>query len=116
MAAEKMTTATTTTSLFEKYPLLLAPMAGISDEVFRSLCLEQGASLGYTEMVSAKGLSYSNAKTRDLIKLAPGEKQVAVQIFGHESETMAKEAYGIQEYLGAALAYIDINMGYPARK
>ena len=45
---------------FQKHRLLLAPMAGVSDEAFRALCREQGADLAFTEMVSAKGLSYAN--------------------------------------------------------
>ena len=88
-------------AFFRSRRLLLAPMAGVSDEAFRTLCREQGADLTYTEMVSAKGLSYANEKTRHLLRLAPGEDQVAVQLFGHEPDTMA---------------YLDINMGCPARK
>lgn len=91
-------------------------MAGVSDEVFRALCLEQGADLAYTEMVSAKGLSHANEKTRHLLNLAPGEDQVAVQLFGHEPVTMASQAAWIEEEMGDALAYLDVNMGCPARK
>ena len=60
-------------AFFRSRRLLLAPMAGVSDEAFRTLCREQGADLTYTEMVSAKGLSYANEKTRHLLRLAPGE-------------------------------------------
>lgn len=91
-------------------------MAGVSDEVFRMLCLEQGADLAYTEMVSAKGLSHANEKTRHLLSRAPGEDHVAVQLFGHEPAAMASQAAWIEEEMGDALAYIDINMGCPARK
>ncbi len=101
---------------FAAHRLLLAPMAGVSDEAFRSLCREQGASLTYTEMVSAKGLSYANEKTRHLLDLAPGEDMVAVQLFGHEPEVMASQAAWVEQEMGAHLAYIDINMGCPARK
>ena len=58
-------------AFFRSRRLLLAPMAGVSDEAFRTLCREQGADLTYTEMVSAKGLSYANEKTRHLLRLAP---------------------------------------------
>ena len=51
---------------FDRQRVLLAPMAGVSDEVFRFLAKEQGADLAYTEMVSAKGLSYASEKTRKL--------------------------------------------------
>ena len=102
--------------LFGKYRVILAPMAGVSDIALRTLCLEQGADIAYTEMVSAKGLSYANEKTRHLLELAPGEESVAVQIFGHEPEVMANEARWIEQELGVSLAWIDINMGCPARK
>ena len=101
---------------FQKHRLLLAPMAGVSDEAFRALCREQGADLAFTEMVSAKGLSYANEKTRHLLALAPGEDQVAVQLFGHEPDTMAAQAAWIEQEMGESLAYLDVNMGCPARK
>ncbi|MDO4502534.1 MAG: tRNA-dihydrouridine synthase family protein, partial [Coriobacteriia bacterium] len=91
-------------------------MAGVTDEAMRALCLEQGADVTYTEMVSAKALSYANEKTRHLLKMAPGEKQVAVQIFGHEPDVMAKEAEWVAQTMGDKLAYLDVNMGCPARK
>lgn len=101
---------------FSERRLLLAPMAGVSDEAFRTLCREQGADLTYTEMVSAKGLSYANEKTRHLLHLAEGEDQVAVQLFGHEPDVMADQARWVEQEMGEALAYLDINMGCPARK
>lgn len=101
---------------FATHRVLLAPMAGVSDIAFRTLCRECGADLAYTEMVSAKGLSFANDKTRHLIDLAPGETEVAVQLFGHEPDVMAHEAAWIEDELGEALAYLDINMGCPARK
>ena len=102
--------------LFGTYEALLAPMAGVSDIVFRSLCLEQGADLAFTEMVSAKGLSYANEKTRHLLVLANGEKRVGVQFFGHEPSIMASQAAWIEDAMGDSLAYLDVNMGCPARK
>ena len=101
---------------FSDRRLLLAPMAGVSDEAFRTLCREQGADLTYTEMVSAKGLSYANEKTRHLLHLAEGEDQVAVQLFGHEPDVMADQARWVEQEMGKTLAYLDINMGCPARK
>lgn len=102
--------------LFGAYRVILAPMAGVSDIAFRTVCREQGADLTFTEMVSAKGLSYANEKTRHLLDLADGESKVGVQLFGHEPDTMASQAKWVEESLGEALAYIDINMGCPARK
>ena len=101
---------------FDTHKLLLAPMAGVSDVVFRKINRELGADLAYTEMVSAKGLSYANEKTRHLIDLDESEDLVAVQIFGHEPEVMARQAAWIEDELGCRLAYIDVNMGCPARK
>ncbi len=98
------------------HKVILGPMAGVSDEAMRSLCLAHGADMTYTEMVSSKALSFANEKTRDLLRLAPGEEKVAVQLFGHEADTMAREAAWVEEHLGERLAYIDINMGCPARK
>lgn len=102
--------------LFGSYRVLLAPMAGVSDAAFRTLCIEQGADLTYTEMVSAKGLSYANEKTRHLLELAEGERRVGVQLFGHEPATMASQAAWVEDVLGDKLACIDVNMGCPARK
>ena len=102
--------------LFGKYRVLLAPMAGVTDSAFRTLCREQGADLTFTEMVSAKGLSYANEKTRHLLDPANGEEDVAVQLFGHEPDTMAAQAAWVEEKLGYRLALIDINMGCPVRK
>lgn len=103
-------------AFYEKHPLILAPMAGVTDPVFRMLCREQGAALTFTEMVSAKGLSYGNQKTADLLALGPGEEHVGVQLFGHEPATMAAEAAAIVEHMGDKVAVVDINMGCPAKK
>ena len=102
--------------LFGTYRVILAPMAGVSDIALRALCREQGADMTFTEMVSAKGLSYANEKTRHLLDLAPGETGVAVQLFGHEPATMAAQATWIEDALQGALAWLDVNMGCPVRK
>ena len=103
-------------AFYEAHRLILAPMAGITDRVFRQLCREQGATLAFTEMVSAKGLSYANEKTAHLLDLGDRETEVGVQLFGHEPDTMAAQAAWLRERLGDALAVVDINMGCPARK
>ena len=101
---------------FRQHRILLAPMAGVTDIAFRRLCVEQGAELTYSEMVSAKGLSYANEKTRTLLRIDESETQIAVQIFGHEPEVMASQAAWIEDRAGDRLAYLDINCGCPARK
>lgn len=103
-------------SYYPSHQLVLAPMAGVSDAVFRLLAREQGATLTFTEMVSAKGLSYANQKTRDLIDIDPDEHDVGVQLFGHEPTEIARQAAWVEDQLGDRLALIDINMGCPARK
>lgn len=100
----------------KEHQVMLAPMAGVSDAAMRQLCIEHGAQLTFTEMVSAKGLSYANERTARLIELAPNEAQVGVQLFGHEADVMAEQARWVVEQLGARIAVIDINMGCPARK
>ena len=104
--------APTVQGLFGKYRVLLAPMAGVSDIALRTLCREQGADMTFTEMVSAKGLAYANEKTRHLLDLAPGEESVAVQVFGHEPETIAAQAAWIEDELGEAGVEFNHKEGY----
>ena len=96
-----------------KNNLILAPMAGVTDVAFRSICVEMGADAGVTEMVSAKALSYGNEKTEDLLITAPNETIKIVQIFGHEPDVMAEIC--ASKYL-EKFDIIDINMGCPAHK
>lgn len=103
-------------SLFDDRQLLLAPMAGVNDPVFRALCRRMGASLTYTEMISSMGLAHRNAKTQKMIAALPEDIPYAVQLFGSEPEVMAAEARSVAKRLGNTLALIDINMGCPARK
>lgn len=93
--------------------LFLAPMAGITDTTFRLLCKQQGCSLVYTEMISAKGLHYKNKKTEHLLLIEPEERPVAVQIFGSDAVLMAEIAWRL--WRGGA-DIIDINMGCPTPK
>ena len=95
-----------------KNKLILAPMAGVTDSVYRKLCYDFGAAMTVTEMVSAKGLFYSSEATGDL--LTPSETHPeAAQIFGSEPEIMAKE---LSHPFFERFDIIDINMGCPARK
>ena len=94
-------------------PWLLAPMAGFTDAVMRTLCEEQGAALTYTEMVSAKGLYYGGSKTNDLTYIPEGAGPTAIQIFGSEPDIMA---YAARELDSLPNALLDINMGCPVPK
>lgn len=94
--------------------LFLAPVAGYSDRSFRSICIENGASFTYTEMVSAEALTRNNLKTEILMRRAENEKVYAVQIFGGEPERMADAAQIVLEKTHCEC--IDINCGCPVPK
>jgi len=94
--------------------LALAPMAGVTDLAFRTICREFGAGLTYTEMVSAKALVYKDNKTRSLLEIGENEHPVSVQIFGSDIDCMAEGAALALELSGADS--IDINMGCPVGK
>lgn len=94
-------------------PLFLAPMAGITDLVFRRLCKEQGCGVVYTEMISAKGLFYGSGKTAQLMEIDDREHPIGMQIFGSDPLIMAKMVEEISENNAD---FIDINMGCPAPK
>ena len=94
--------------------LALAPMAGVTDLAFRSVCRALGAGYTVTEMVSAKALCYQDKKTIPLLKLGEGEHPAAVQIFGGDEDCMERGAAKAAEYSGADV--IDINMGCPVPK
>lgn len=104
--------------LLRANPVLLAPMAGVTEAPFRAICKRMGAGLTYTEMISAKGLHYNpdSPVSRALLTFDPGETPCAVQIFGAEPELMARQAARIIERLGDDVALIDINMGCPVSK
>ena len=106
----------TVSQLFEKQPLLLAPLAGYSDAVFRRLCHEEGCDLAFTEMISAKGLLHANEKTRLLCRPGPEEGPLGVQLFGSDPTSMGVAARVVTEELGDGLFCLDINCGCPARK
>lgn len=92
----------------------LAPMAGVTDFAFRSVCRRLGAALTTTEMVSARALTYKDEKTKTLLYIPEDEHPSAVQIFGHEPEVMAEAAQMALEQSGADI--LDINMGCPVGK
>ena len=92
----------------------LAPMAGVADAAFRRIAREFGAVYTVTEMISAKGLLYGDKKTADLMRLAPGEHPVAVQIFGSDIDAIKIAVPMAIEGSGADI--LDINMGCPTPK
>lgn len=94
-------------------PLILAPMAGITDLPFRLLCKEEGCDILYTEMVSAKAIYYENKNTIPLLSLNSKEHPIGVQLFGSEPQLMGDMAKKI-EPLG--FDFVDVNMGCPVPK
>jgi tRNA-dihydrouridine synthase B len=94
-------------------PVILAPMAGVTDLPFRLLAKEMGCGLVYSEMVSDKGLLYKNCHTVDMLKIDERERPVAMQIFGSEPSSMAEAARCVEQ---AGANIVDINMGCPTPK
>lgn len=94
-------------------PILLAPMAGVSNRAFRAISRSQGATLCTTEMVNANALAHKSAKSYWLMELDPGETPVGIQIAGSDPDLMAQAAIEA-EAQGADV--VDINMGCPVGK
>ncbi len=96
-----------------KNKVILAPMAGVTDRAYREICMQYGADMCFTEMVSTKGLFYNDKKTSTLLQVSEKEQPVYAQIFGHEPEIFSKVAASAASY--GAMG-IDINCGCPANK
>jgi tRNA-dihydrouridine synthase B len=93
--------------------IFLAPMAGITDLIFRTLAREFGASLCFTEMISANGLVRKTERSYRYLDSSVHDRPLGVQIFGSEAETLSEAARIVAE-MGADL--VDINMGCPVKK
>ena len=94
-------------------PVVLAPMAGVTDLPFRLLCREQGAGLLCMEMISAKGILYNNKNTESLLQIHPDEMPVSLQLFGSDPKIVSEMAKRIEE---RPFSILDINMGCPVPK
>ena len=94
-------------------PVVLAPMAGVTDLPFRLLCKEYGAGLLCMEMVSAKAIYYNNKNTELLMEIHPEEKPVSLQLFGSDPDIISEMAKKIEE---KPFDILDINMGCPVPK
>ncbi len=94
--------------------VFLAPMAGITDAVFRLLCKEMQAGIVWSEMVSAKGMSHNNQNTKKMLFVSENEHPAAVQLFGSDPEIMGRMAKELNAY--GEIDILDINMGCPAPK
>ncbi len=91
--------------------IYLAPMAGVSDAVFRKICSDFGTFSPFTEMISAKALYYDDKKTMSLFPL-DYEGKMIVQLFGHDPDVMAQAAKKAEQFASE----ININMGCPMPK
>ena len=94
-------------------PLILGPMAGVTDWAFRTVCAELGANMTVTEMVSSRALVYQDQKSRKLLRKNEGSL-CGAQIFGNDPEIMAQAAVLALEISGCD--FLDINMGCPMPK
>lgn len=97
-----------------KNQIVLAPLAGYTNLVYRKINKEMGVGLVYTEMISAKGLLYDNDKTWNMLQIAKEEHPIAAQLFGGDIDDMVKAAILIDTKSEADI--IDINMGCPVKK
>lgn len=95
-------------------PLILAPMAGVTDYAFRTVCRELGAEYTITEMISSKALCFQDKKTLRIMELEEHEHPAAVQLFGNDPECMAMAAEKVMAIEHPEI--IDINMGCPVGK
>ncbi len=94
-------------------PLILAPMAGITNLPFRLVCRKGGAGLVWTEMISSRAFHFRDRRTKDMAVFHGDEHPVAAQIFGRDPEEMAEAARFL---VGRGADIVDINMGCPVKK
>lgn len=95
-------------------PVVLAPMAGITNPAYRQLCLEQGAGLYVCEMITSRGIVERIPKTFGMLQFAPGETVRSVQLYGVDADIMARAAHILCEEFG--VHHIDLNLGCPVPK
>ena len=97
-----------------RFPRYLAPMAGVSDKIFRQLCKEYGADVLTTEFVSAEGIFRRNERTREYLDFDEIERPIGVQLFGADAEHMAEAAKQVVDWVRPD--FVDLNFGCPVNK
>lgn len=97
-----------------KVPIVLAPMAGVTDLPYRNIIRKMGCELVYSEMVSSRGLVYGSEKTFDLMEFSSEDGYMAIQLFGDDPEIMAEASRIVERKVNPDI--LDINMGCPANK
>lgn len=95
------------------FPVVLAPLAGVTDMAFRQICKRFGADAVTTEMISSKGLYYRDKKTEKLLRFSAEEQPIGIQLFGSDPEVMAYAAAKVAE---RGPTFLDLNMGCPVPK
>jgi len=90
-----------------------APLANIAGSAYRTMTLKHGVAIAYSEMLSAEGLVRTNRKTLNMLKKRAGEEPIAIQIFGHNPESVYAAAQIVAE---TGCQMIDLNFGCPAKK
>jgi tRNA-dihydrouridine synthase B len=105
--------ATLVSNPLEGVSVVLAPLAGITDAIFRGICMDHGADMVFSEMISADGLARCRRRLRALRDLDTGNGRIALQIFGSDPAIMGEAAAVLSEY---DPSLIDINLGCPVRK
>ena len=95
-------------------PIIIAPMAGISNDAFIQLCFEFEAGLAYGEMVSDKAIYYGNEKTMKMLEFSKDNHPLSLQLFGSDISTMVYAAQFLDKHTDCD--FIDINMGCPVNK
>jgi tRNA-dihydrouridine synthase B len=98
----------------DRFPLFLAPMAGVSDTIFRQLCKEYGADVLTTEFVSAEGIFRRNERTREYLDFDEIERPIGVQLFGGDAAHMAEAAKQVVDWVRPD--FVDLNFGCPVNK
>lgn len=96
------------------FPLFLAPMAGVTNTVFRRICRNLGADVLTSEFVSAEGIFHRNERTREYLDFEPDERPVGVQLFGANPDHLAEAARQVVDWVNPD--FIDLNFGCPVNK
>jgi tRNA-dihydrouridine synthase B len=96
------------------FPLFLAPMAGVTNTVFRRICKARGADVLTTEFVSAEGILHRNARTKYYLEFHEDERPVGVQLFGAEPARLAEAARAVIDWVRPD--FLDLNFGCPVNK
>lgn len=95
-------------------PVVLAPMAGVTNAAYRQLCREQGAGLYVCEMITSRGLVERDRKTMSMLQFDPGEEVRSVQLYGVDPVVMAEATHILCEEFG--VHHVDLNFGCPVPK